>query len=190
MGNNNKLPSATRRLFLQRTLLALGAVAAAPALSTQALASTASTAMATPKLVVLTAEDYHTLSVVTDTLIPRGGAFPLGALDIDLAARIDAYLDPEDAELMQGLRGALVFLEHKAPALIAQQSNFSALPAADRETLLLTLRDAGGDATAVFVALRSLCFFYFYTDEQAWPNIGYEGPLVKRSRPVYPQVRG
>ncbi len=190
MGNNNTLPSATRRLFLQRTLLALGAVAAAPALSTQALANTASTAIATPKLDILTAEDYRILSAVTDTLIPRGGAFPLGALDIDLAARIDTYLDPEDAELMQGLRGALMFLEHKAPDLVGQQGNFSTQSAADRETLLLRLRDAGGDATAVFVALRSLCFFYFYTDEQAWPNIGYEGPLVERGRPVYPQVRG
>lgn len=189
MGNQNNLPSATRRLFLQRALLALGAVAAAPAVSTRAIADTAAAAIGAPRLNVLSAEEYRLLSVVTDTVIPRGGPFPLGALDVDLAARIDSYLDPDDAELLQGIRGALMFLEHKAPALVGKDGTFSALPAKERESLLLTLRDTGGDATAVFAALRGLSMFYFYTADQAWPNIGYEGPLVKRGKPVYPQVR-
>lgn len=185
MGNNSTLPSATRRLFLQRSLLALGALAAAPAVSTHAFADAAST----PNLKVLNAEDYRILAVVTDTVIPRDGAFPLGALDVDLAARIDAYLEPEDTKLLQGLRGALMFLEHKAPGLIGMDSQFTALPAEQRESLLLALRDAGGDATAVFAALRGISMFYFYTDEQAWPQFNYDGPLVRRGKPVYPQVR-
>lgn len=187
MGNHSTLPSATRRLFLQRSLLALGAAVAAPAISSAAFADTS--AIDALSLKLLSAEDYRILSVVTDTLIPRDGAFPLGALDVDLAARIDTYLEPEDTELLQGLRGALMFLEHKAPGLIGSDKLFSELSPEQRESLLLTLRDAGGDATAVFAALRGISMFYFYTDEQAWPQFNYDGPLVKRGKPVYPQVR-
>lgn len=190
MGDNNKLPSATRRLFLQRSLLAMTAVAAAPFVSAQAIADTAAAAVDTPALSILTLEDYKILSVVSDTIIPRGGAFDLGALDIDLAARIDSYLDPADTALIQGISGALAFLEHQAPTLLGKEGSFSAMSAPERESLMLTLRDAGGDATQVFAALRGLCVFYFYTDEHAWPQIGYDGPLVKRGKPVYPQVRG
>ncbi|SIQ60307.1 gluconate 2-dehydrogenase subunit 3 family protein [Marinobacterium stanieri] len=188
MGNKTNLPSATRRLFLRRSLLALGAIAAAPAMTTQAIAKTADSASALSSLSVLSQEEYRILTVVGDTVVPRGGAFNLGALDIDLATRIDSYLDPDDAPMLQGLRGALMFLEHKAPALAKMEGTFSALPAPQREGLLLALRDTGGDATAVYAALRGLCTFYFYTHEHAWPGVGYDGPLVKRGRPVYPQV--
>ncbi len=188
MGKHNQLPSASRRLFLQRSLLALGAAAAASSISTQVIANTAADMFDTPKLDTLTTEDYRILSVVSDTIIPRGGAFPLGALDIDLAARIDSYLDSEDTELILGLRGALQFTEHQAPALTGRKGSFSTLPAEEREALLLTLRDTGGDATAVYAALRGICTFYFYTTEQAWPHIGYDGPLVQRDKPVYPKV--
>lgn len=190
MGTTNKMPSATRRLFLRKSLLALGAVAAAPAVSLNALANTAATALTLPKLNVLSSDDYKLLSIVSDTVIPRGGAFPTGALDIDLAARIDSYLEPEDTDLIQGIRGALMFVEHKAPALSGKEGLFSGLSADAREETLLALRAMGGPATAVFAALRGLCIFYFYTDEQAWTHIGYEGPLVKRGKPVYPQVGG
>lgn len=188
MGNKNNLPSATRRLFLRRSLLAFGALAAAPAMTAKAVAKTADTVINTPPLIVLSEESYRILSAVGDTVIPHGGAFPLGALDVDLAARIDSYLDPDDAELMQGVRGALMFIEHKAPALANMTGTFSSLSAENREKLFLTLRDTGGDATAVYAALRGLCLFYFYTHEHVWPGIGYDGPMVKRGRPVYPQV--
>ncbi|WP_286240192.1 gluconate 2-dehydrogenase subunit 3 family protein [Neptuniibacter halophilus] len=188
MGTNNRIPTVTRRLFLRRGLLALGASAVASSISLQAIANSAATLPEEPALQTLSAEEYRILSRVSDTIIPRGGAFSLGALDIDLAFRIDAYLDAGDEVLMQGIRGALLFLEHKAPSLIGLEGTFSGLPAEQRESLLLTLRDAGGDATAVFVGLRSLCMFYFYTATEAWPEIGYEGPLVKRDKPVYPQV--
>lgn len=188
MGNKNHLPSATRRLFLRRSIMALGALAAAPAMTVQAVANTADSALNTPPLAVLSAEDYRILSVVADTIIPSGGAFKLGAVDIDLAARIDSYLDPDDSAMLQGLKGALMFIEHKAPALAKMEGSFSSQPAESREALLLALRDAGGDGTAVFAALRGLCTFYFYTHEHVWPSVGYDGPLVKRGRPVYPQV--
>ncbi|MBR9865493.1 MAG: gluconate 2-dehydrogenase subunit 3 family protein [Oceanospirillales bacterium] len=187
MGNNNNLPAATRRLFLQRSLIAMAAIAASPMISTQGFAATGETSKV-PTLKTLTADDYRILSAVSDAIIPSGGAFPTGALDIDLAARIDSYIPPEDTDLIQGIRGALMFIEHKAPSLVGKEGLFSQLSIQDREALLLTLRDAGGDATSVFAALRGLNLFYFYTDDNVWPHIGYEGPLVKRGKPVYPQV--
>lgn len=189
MGTHNTLPSSTRRLFLRNSLMAMAAVATAASVSVQALADTAAAAVALPKLTILTADEYRILSAVGDAVIPQGGPFATGALDIDLASRIDSYLDPDDSALMQGIRGALMFIEHKAPGLVGKSGQYSQLATQDRESILLTLRDGGGDGTAVFAALRGLCMFYFYTADQAWPNIGYEGPLVKRGKPVY-QVGG
>ncbi|GGO78964.1 hypothetical protein GCM10011348_12100 [Marinobacterium nitratireducens] len=184
MDNNERLPSATRRLFLQRSLIAMAAVAAAPVIGATELKATAS-AGATSDLKLLSAAEYRVLSAVTDAIIPQGGAFPVGALDIDLAKRIDHHLREEETALIEGVRGALMFLEHKAPAAFAgKEVRFSELDGQDREAILIAMREAGGVPTIIFSAMRGLSIFYFYTHEDTWPHIGYDGPLVKRPNPV------
>ncbi|RRJ84396.1 gluconate 2-dehydrogenase subunit 3 family protein [Aestuariirhabdus litorea] len=180
MGNHRSLPSATRRLFLQQSMLALAALVA----PSQLLAmENAAVNLGPRRLRVLSADEDRILAVVADTLIPQGGAFDTGARDIDLALRIDHYLDPTDNDLLTGLRGALLFVEHKSPELIGAPSPFSALSASERERCLLALKEAGPVAVSVFAALRGLCLFYFYTDEHSWPHIGYDGPLIAQSAP-------
>ncbi|NVK41463.1 MAG: gluconate 2-dehydrogenase subunit 3 family protein [Oceanospirillaceae bacterium] len=185
MDNNNPLPSTTRRLFLQRSLIAMAAVAATPVLGSQALTSTAVTSGQTPTLKILSSEEYRTLAAVTDAIIPQSGAFPIGALDIDLAARIDHHLKAELTDVVAGVSGALMFIENKAPeAFAGKTARFSDLETSERESILLAMRDAGGVPTIIFSAMRGLSIFYFYTHEDAWPHIGYDGPLVKRPNPV------
>jgi len=40
----------------------------------------------------LQARQLATLAAVAEAIIPRGGAFPLGAADVDVARRLNAYL--------------------------------------------------------------------------------------------------
>ncbi len=180
MNNTPSLPMATRRLFLKRTLIALAATLAPPSLYAAAKLSGPAVDEA-PSLNALSSEGYQILSAASETLIPSGGAFPVGARDIDLAARIDRYLSPEDPDLLAGLQGALLFVEHKAPELIGKQERFTELDAAAREQTLLAMQHAGGVPLTIFAAVRNLSTFYFYTDQRVWPHIGYDGTLVQQA---------
>lgn len=181
MDNTFKLPESTRRIFLKRTLLALGA-SVAPALVSRAIAGGASldTGTGGRQPSVLSADDYRILDVVADTFIPRGGAFEMGARDIDLATRIDGFLALDKPEVATGVKGALQYVEHNAPSLAGSEGKFSDLSLAARTEVLQAMA-AGGDplAVQVFAGLKELCMFYFYSDDASWPNIGYDGPWVR-----------
>lgn len=180
MRRDTSLPGVTRRLFLQRSVLALAATLA-PALSHAVAASPATGApLATPALLAFSADDYRLLSVVSEAFIPSEPDSP-GARTIDLAARIDRYTSPQDESLIQGVRGALLFIENTAPELIGETRKFSQLDPANQEKVLLALNTASALTTMIFVAVRGLCLFYFYTDEAGWKEMGYDGPLVSQS---------
>lgn len=178
-----QMPEMTRRVFLNRTLQALGAVAAAPFAAgaagpaTGPVTSTA-TAAGIPALRFLSPEQYATLDAVTDTMIPRGGAFELGARDIGTAARIDSFLPKLDPVLAQGFRGALVFVEQQAPALAGKTMPFSGLSEEDRTAVFNALLQAGGLPAGIFTAMKFFSVSYFYTADATWKYTGYDGPML------------
>lgn len=170
------LPEASRRLFLQKSLLLLGATAAAPL---SALSGGGQPDTDELKLAALSPDDYRILDALTDAIIPHGGAFETGARDIDLARRIDGFLALEKPDVIVGAKGALQYVEHTALSLINLDGRFSGLSFADRTRVLEAMREADGLAVQVVGGLQTLSMFYFYSHESVWPNIGYEGPWVK-----------
>ena len=165
-----------------RSLQMLGATASVSMVSACSKASTNASTSATGNKVlqILTKEDHQILTAVSDTIIPQGGSFELGAIDIDLALRIDGYLAKNgDSEVVVGLRGALQYLEHHAPKLVDFETPFSALSPADRTTVMQRMCIEDGLSIQVFAALRALTLFYFYTDKNSWPEIAYDGPMIK-----------
>lgn len=184
--NMVELPAYTRRVFLSRTLQALGVIAAMPLASGAVRAGSADpgkTAQAAqaakiPPLKFLTVEQYLTLEAVGDTLIPRGGAFELGALDVGLAARIDGYLPRLDPGVAQGIRGALVFVEQQAPELAGKAAPFSGLSEEDRTAVFNAMLQAGGLPAGVLLATKYVCMSHFYTLDQTWRYTGYDGPML------------
>ncbi len=180
MKNVQALPEATRRLFLKRSFQALAVVAATPLIASTNLAF-AQNVDDKQTLLALSPDIYKILVSVSDTFIPHGGAFDLGAIDIDLAGRIDYFLAKNDPEVVQGVSGALQFVEYKSSALIGETATFSSLPLDKRTNIIQTLSETSGMAVAIYAALRGLCMFFFYTDERSWQEIGYEGPLVKQA---------
>lgn len=182
MRQETSLPAVTRRLFLQRSVLALAA-ALSPTLLHAASSASAPEPISLPTaLQAFSADDYRLLSVVSEAILPSEASSP-GARSIDLAARIDRYTSPKDEELIQGIRGALLFIENKAPELIGETKKFSQLDPANQEKVLLAMNSASPLTTTVFVAVRGLCLFYFYTDEAGWEQLGYDGPLLLQSNP-------
>jgi len=174
-----QLPEMTRRVFLHRTLQALGAVAAMPLAGAVAHAGPAALATAAaPALAFLTAGQYRVLDAISDTLIPHGGAFALGARDVGLAARIDRFLPRLDPTVAQGVRGALAFVEQQAPELAGKTAPFSALPEDDRTAVCNAMLRAGGLAAGVLLAMKSLSMSHFYTLDATWKSTGYDGPML------------
>jgi hypothetical protein len=171
-----ELPALTRRVFLNSALQALGAIAAMPLASGSAAA--AAPEADAPSLKFLTIAQYVTLEAVADTLIPRGGAFELGAADVGLARRIDGYLPVMDPGVAQGVRGALVFVEQQAPALAGKAAPFSGLSEEDRTAVFnAMLKDAGLPAS-ILLAMKYVCMSHFYTLDQTWKFTGYDGPML------------
>lgn len=179
--NRGQLPDVTRRVFLNRTLLALGAAATLPLATTQAIGSPSGDPEPEPDippLEFLNAAEFATLDALAETLIPHGGAFPLGAGDVDLARRIDRYLPTLDPSVAVGFRGALAFVETKAPALAGMPAPFSALSEKDRETVLDAMIQQPGLARGVFTATKYVCMVHFYTIDDTWVFTGYDGPML------------
>jgi hypothetical protein len=175
------LPEFTRRIFLSRGLQALGAVAALPFVAGQVLAATDNTS-ATPALHVLTPGEYTVLAAVADTMIPQGGVFEMGAADVDLARRIDSYLPRLHPDMIVGLRGALAFVDQKAPALAKKPATFAALAPADREAVFAAMLASPGLPASVLLALKYLCISHFYAIDATWKLIGYDGPKLLEDR--------
>jgi hypothetical protein len=178
--NMLQLPEMTRRVFLNRTLQALGAAVTMPlaGIAAEAAAASATPAAANPDLKFLSAEQYGTLDAVCDTMIPRGGAFELGARDVGLAARIDGYLLKFDPTVAQGVRGALVFVEQKAPELAGKPAPFSGLSADERTAVLEAMLKAGGLPAGILLALKYVSVSHFYTVDTTWKLTGYDGPML------------
>jgi len=183
-----ELPEVTRRVFLNRTLQALGAAAAMPLVAAcskresppaETVATPPSEATAqVPALEFLNAGEYVTLDAAGDTLIPQGGAFEMGAREAGLAKRIDHYLPKMDPAVSTGFRGALAFLEQEAPELAGKTAPFSALSDDDRAAVLNGMLQAGGLPAGIFLALKYVCMGHFYTMDQTWQYTGYDGPML------------
>ena len=175
----DNLPEVTRRVFLNRTLQALGAAATLPLAS--AFGGEVRAAAPTPgipPLIFLNGQEYTTLVALGDTLIPPGGAFRIGASDVGLARRIDSYLPRMDPEVATGFRGALAWLETQAPGLAGKDAHFSALGDDDRAAVLNAMLRSDGLARGVFTATKYVCSVHFYTVDETWKFTGYDGPML------------
>lgn len=181
-----QLTEFTRRVFLNRTLQTLGAVALAPLATGIAKAATAASDVTTasgnaadiPALQFLNGEEYVVLDAVGDTLIPHGGAFDLGARDVGLASRIDRYLPKMDPAVAQGFRGALTFIEQKAPEFAGKTAPFSRLSEEDRTAVCNAMLQAGGLPAGILLAMKYVTMGHFYTMDETWQFTGYDGPML------------
>jgi hypothetical protein len=171
------LSSFNRRAFLNHTLQALGALTLAP-LADSALGADTAGAPVASAAATLTAAEYVALDAVADALIPHGGAFDLGARDVNLARRIGADVPKLQPQVALGFRGALAFTEGQAPALAGKKAPFSALSEADRTAVLSAMLAAGGLPALVFLSLKAVCITHFYTLDATWKFTGYDGPML------------
>jgi hypothetical protein len=175
------IPELSRRVFLRRSLHAAGALALLPGLGVGCAPD--DVARAPADLRVLDPDVWALLGVVADTFIPRGGAFELGARDVDLATRIDSFLAGESAGVLRGLSAALLLIEWGSPLVSGRVARFSRLGPDERAACIDALCHSRiGLLRDVYAGLKQLCFFTFYAIDAVWPAVGYDGPWVDRKK--------
>jgi hypothetical protein len=173
------IPELSRRVFLRRSLHMAGALALVPGLSIGC--APGDVARAPTDLRALDPGEWELLGIVADTLIPRGGAFELGARDVDLATRIDAFLAEESVAVLRGLSTALLLIEWGSPLASGRIARFSRLGQGERAACIDALcRSRVGLLREVYAGVKQLCFFTFYAVDASWSAVGYDGPWIGR----------
>jgi hypothetical protein len=172
------IPELSRRVFLRRSLHAAGAFAVVPGLALGCAPEDAS--RAPQELRVLSAAEWALLDAVADTFIPHGGAFEIGARDVALPGRIDAFLADERPSVLRGVSAALLVVEWASPLAAGHLlARFSKLdPAARSDCIEALCQSRVGLLRDVYAGLKQLCMFTFYAVDATWPAIGYDGPWI------------
>ncbi len=167
----------------RRTLLKLGLGAGGALLvaggSVAGLLALRGEAPTVEGLGLLTAHEYRTAAALARTHIPRGGAFELGAEDVDLARAFDTFLQGEPPKNVADLKSALMLVELGPVLFDMRATTFSNLPDADQlehwrgwaVSGLLIRRQAA-------IAFRKFFSVVFFDRPEVWPHIGYPGPAV------------
>ena len=132
-----------------------------------------------PGLACLSDHEYRTLAALAQALFPRGGAFELGADDLDMARGFDTFLHDEPAWNQGDLKRALFLMEIGPVIFEGRLRTFSNLTPDERVAHFeaWTLSDMQL-RRQVALAFRRFLSLAFYDQPKVWEHIGYEGPLV------------
>lgn len=169
----------SRRRFLRLSLAAGGFLVAGGA----GLLALLGGAPAVPALRALGAREYRTLAQLARALFPQGGAFPVGAEDVDLARAFDAFLADEPEWNRRDLSRALLLLELGPVLFEGRLRTFSRLPPAEALAHFERWSEGGETRRQVATAFRKFLALVFYDTPAVWPHIGYDGPLARPGRP-------
>lgn len=127
------------------------------------------------KLMVLTPRQYKILSTITDRLSPRGGAFALGALDMDVAESVDRLMSNLDRTIQMGLKMLLLLIEYSTFIFTRKFKRFTRLSPEDQDRYLKGWENSRFYLRRLpFFVLKMLCLLIFYSDERVEKDVGYE----------------
>ncbi|MBN2106369.1 MAG: gluconate 2-dehydrogenase subunit 3 family protein [Deltaproteobacteria bacterium] len=162
--------TATRRNFIKA--LAFFAAAA------HGGGSTAFAAYPDPpvRLRFLTPMTHAIISAFAHRILPPGGAFPEGALCIDVVQYFDAVIAAEPYEIQQDIKRGLILLEF-GPYLQLKFRRFTRMTPAQKDAYLKTWEQSDTVLQrGVFSVFKKICCLGFFSSEKIFSCIGYDGP--------------
>ncbi len=175
-GRADGFPRITRRTLLKFSLAGAGSlviVGAGGFLGIRGRAPSVS------GLRVLNRYHYRTFTAIAETLIPHGGAFPLGASDFDLARTFDGYLADEPPQNIRTFQRALLLVEYGPVLFERRLVTFSNLNPEQRLNHWQGWESSDRLVRRqVALAFRRFVYMVFYDQPQVWPHIGYPGPAI------------
>ena len=126
------------------------------------------------------ARDRELLKAVLDALVPRGGAFPIGAADTDLDETLARYFVRLHPFGPAGLRVLLRAIEY-GTAVFERTRPFSRLDPAARERALAAWETSRlGPRRQLVASVKLLGLLHFYERPETWPGISYDDGHLRR----------
>ncbi len=142
---------------------------------------------------------FETLRLLAAAIIPPGGAFPLGAEDVQVAVRVAATVARTGGAARLGLRAALLVWE-AGPLLSPHRRRFSQL--SPEERLAYTERAATSPLpwrSGVVAMLKALCLMSFASHPSVAEALSFPSGCLDKAPPnegprlsplAYPDIRG
>lgn len=127
-------------------------------------------------LIFLNAREFSTLAAFARGVLPTGAPDAVNATPY----RIDRELVHWSARGQGQARQLLALMENGTRYFLFSWQAFTKLSARELEDYLHGWETSSLDfRRTAFQALRTLAFFYYYSQDSTWKSIGYDGPWVK-----------
>jgi hypothetical protein len=174
------MSSWTRRRVLGAGLLAGGGLTGAAFLGLSRLRGVAP---AVPGLVVLSAAQHRTMTLVARTHVPPGGPFGWSAADVDVAGLFDRFLADQPEGEQREARIALDLVELGPLLFDRRWVTFAGLDDAGRLEHWRSWSVAPqASRRAIWWSLARFTGMSVYDQPGAWAHVGYGGPSFARVR--------
>lgn len=172
-GSHGLLRQASSRREFLKTSLAGGAILSAAGFLAQC---TSPETPGRPDLVFLNAREFETLTAFARAILP---ALVPGAVDAT-PYRIDREVARWNARSQSQVKQVLALVENGTRYFLFSIRPFRELATRDAQDYLRAWETSRFDfRRTAYQALRMLTLFYYYSQDAAWPSIGYDGPWVK-----------
>lgn len=125
----------------------------------------------------LTPNEHRTVHALATALFPAGGAFALGAAELDLGRAFDAFLEGEPEDRQSDVKTALLVFEYGPVLFDHELVTFSNASEAARLAHYEAWQTSGDAVRRQIAAgLRKFLAVVFYDRPEAWAGIGYALP--------------
>ncbi len=112
-------------------------------------------------------------------IVPKSEEIPVDPEKIALQKKIDNFISSQIFFVKEMMRTALKVLEY-FPFLKLKFKRFSNLSDEEAEKILISLRDSRlTPLRGIYLGMKSITNFLYYSSEEVWKYIGYEGPITK-----------
>lgn len=136
----------------------------------------------------LTVKQFCIARAVVETIFP-GGSDQKSGVKLGIPQRIDQQTWAADRGIRSDFRAVLELIEH-VPPLYGHFGRFTSLSQSDREDVLHALLRSSQDLfVRAAMAVKQICYLAYYTEDETWGSIGYDGPWVKTPKPPESALR-
>lgn len=122
---------------------------------------------------------HAVISAFADRIIPRGGAFSEGALDLDVVRYFDTIVSDQPPEVQKDMKSGIMLVEYGAPFFQFTFKKFTNMTEGERDEYLKGWESAKVPIfRGIFGGFKNLCCLGFFSNEKIFPHIGYDGPWI------------
>jgi hypothetical protein len=115
-------------------------------------------------------------------VVPQSEEIPVDPEKIGLPQKIEDFISSQIFFVKEMMRTALKVLEY-LPYFKLKFKKFSTLSDEEAKEIFLSLRETRfTPLKGIYLGMKSIINFMYYSSEEVWKYIGYEGPVVREEK--------